>query len=48
MADKENSKGCPKCGGSMVLREIKQGQNIGKKFWGCSNFPKCRGVVNVT
>lgn len=43
-----NSESCPKCGTSMVLREIKKGVNIGKKFWGCSNFPKCRGIVNVT
>ena len=42
------NKSCPKCGSSMVLRETKKGQNIGKIFWGCSNFPKCRGNVNVT
>ena len=45
---KESSQSCPKCGGGMVLREVKKGQNIGNKFWGCSSFPKCRGVVNVT
>jgi len=45
---KENSQLCPKCGNQMVLREVKKGQNIGNKFWGCSSFPKCRGVVNVT
>jgi ribosomal protein L37AE/L43A len=45
---KENTQSCPKCGGVMVIREVKKGQNIGNKFWGCSSFPKCRGVVNVT
>ena len=45
---KENTQSCPKCGGVMVMREVKKGQNIGNKFWGCSSFPKCRGVVNVT
>ena len=45
---KENNQACPKCGGAMVLREFKKGQNIGNKFWGCSSFPKCRGIVNVT
>ncbi len=45
---KENNHSCPKCGGAMVLREAKKGQNIGNKFWGCSSFPKCRGVLNVT
>lgn len=48
VADKENSKSCPKCGSSMILREAKQGQNAGNKFWGCSNFPKCKIVVNIT
>lgn len=50
VAEKEssNTKACPKCGSAMILRETKKGQNIGKKFWGCSSFPKCRGVVNVT
>ncbi len=45
---KDNNKSCPKCGEEMVLREVKKGQNIGNKFWGCSSFPKCRGIVNVT
>jgi restriction system protein len=43
---KENT--CPKCGSPMVLRETKKGQNAGKQFWGCSNFPKCKGILNVT
>lgn len=36
---------CPKCSASMVLREIKTGSKVGQKFWGCSTFPKCRGVT---
>ena len=47
VSDKEKRITCPNCGGSMILRETKQGQNISKKFWGCSTFPKCRGIVNV-
>lgn len=39
---------CPKCGGAMILRETKKGQNIGKKFWGCKMFPKCRGIISFT
>lgn len=46
--DHQNGMACPKCGSSMVIRETKTGQNIGKKFWGCSNFPRCRSIVNVT
>lgn len=37
---------CPKCGASMIRRQAKSGANSGKYFWGCSNYPKCRGVVN--
>lgn len=50
IADKENNNiaSCPKCGGSMILRETKKGQDIGKKFWGCTKFPQCRGILNVT
>lgn len=33
---------CPKCGGQMKLREGKFG-----KFWGCSDFPKCKGSRKV-
>jgi len=36
---------CPDCGKAMVLREAKKGKNEGNKFWGCSQFPKCRGVI---
>jgi hypothetical protein len=36
---------CPKCSSPMVQREIKTGARAGSKFWGCSTFPKCRGVT---
>lgn len=36
---------CPKCGVAMVERTAKRGKNIGKSFWGCVNYPKCREVV---
>lgn len=38
---------CPKCKAPMVLRVSKKGANIGKEFYGCSNFPKCRGIVDI-
>lgn len=38
---------CPACGGTMVLRRAKRGQNAGKEFWGCSQYPKCNGLVNL-
>jgi ssDNA-binding Zn-finger/Zn-ribbon topoisomerase 1 len=38
---------CPKCDGDMVKRVSKKGKNAGNEFWGCQNFPKCRGVVSI-
>lgn len=38
---------CPRCGASMVLRTARRGGNAGGKFWGCSSYPKCRGVVEA-
>jgi hypothetical protein len=36
---------CPKCGQPMVLRVVKkEGLYKGNKFWGCRDFPRCRGV----
>ncbi len=36
---------CPVCSKEMVQREATKGKNAGNKFWGCSQFPKCRGVL---
>ena len=33
---------CPKCGSPLSLRTTKSGANVGKQFYGCSAFPKCR------
>ena len=33
---------CPKCGGELIERIATKGQYAGQKFWGCSNFPKCK------
>ncbi|MBC52463.1 MAG: hypothetical protein CMQ34_01355 [Gammaproteobacteria bacterium] len=38
---------CPRCGGVMVRRTARRGQNAGREFWGCMGYPGCRGVVNV-
>lgn len=32
---------CPKCGGTMVARDGRNG-----RFYGCANFPKCRGSTD--
>ena len=36
---------CPKCGREMVLRTAKRGSNQGEQFWGCPDYPNCRGVL---
>ena len=38
---------CPRCNGEMIKRVAKKGLNQGQTFFGCSQFPKCRGVVNL-
>ena len=40
-------KNCPQCGSHMVLRTAKSGTQAGNQFWGCSKYPKCRGILNV-
>ena len=44
---KETTPSCPKCGSTMILRESKKGKNAGRKFWGCSKFPRCKGIQNI-
>lgn len=44
---KQNKKICPKCGNDMILRQVKKGVNAGSQFWGCSQFPKCKGMLNI-
>ncbi|WP_201585705.1 NERD domain-containing protein [Psychrobacter jeotgali] len=43
----ESIPACPKCQGEMIKRVAKKGIRQGQTFYGCSQFPKCRGVVNV-
>jgi restriction system protein len=45
-ASSETKLVCPKCGSEMVLRTAKKGRYAGKKFWGCSEYPGCRGTLN--
>lgn len=37
----DNAPECPECGGTMRPRTGRYGD-----FWGCSNYPKCNGIVN--
>lgn len=47
ISDSEAEPLCPKCNGPMVKRVSKKGKNAGKEFWGCNDFPNCRGVVSI-
>ncbi len=38
---------CERCGGVMRIRVAKQGGNVGNRFWGCENYPRCRNVVPI-
>ncbi len=35
---------CPSCRSEMVLRIARKGANPGSRFWGCPNYPRCRGT----
>ena len=46
-ADEEQRILCPKCNAVMIKRVASKGANAGKEFYGCSRFPKCKGIVNI-
>lgn len=37
---------CPICSQKMIKRTARKGKNAGNTFWGCSQFPNCRGVTS--
>jgi restriction system protein len=39
--------GCPVCGKLMISRTAQRGANAGRRFWGCSAYPSCRGTAAV-
>ena len=39
---------CPKCQAPMTLRTVRRpGPRYGNQFWGCRDYPRCRGVRQV-
>jgi DNA topoisomerase-1 len=36
-------KDCPECGSPMIVRRSR----FGKLFYGCSTYPKCRGILSI-
>jgi hypothetical protein len=41
-------KTCPRCSHKLVLRIAKKGKYIGNQFYGCSNYPKCKYIENLS
>ena len=35
---------CPHCRKLMVIKVARTGRNAGGNFWGCGDYPKCRGI----
>lgn len=38
---------CPKCNVAMTKRTARRGANAGNIFWGCTEYPRCRGIINI-
>jgi len=38
---------CPECGQPMLRRTVRKGSRAGEAFWGCSDYPDCRGTREV-
>jgi len=38
---------CPQCGTAMIRRTAKKGQFSGQRFWGCGQYPKCKGILKI-
>lgn len=47
-SDESASRLCPRCGEALVIRQVRKGVNAGAKFWGCSAYPRCRAVQNIS
>jgi len=43
--ERANPPSCPYCDSPMMKRTSRSGKNAGKSFWGCSQYPGCRGIV---
>jgi hypothetical protein len=42
-----HSRGCPRCGGALIMRKARRGVHTGNKFYGCANYPRCRYIENL-
>ncbi len=35
---------CPKCNAPMAQRRARRGNHVGETFWGCTQYPDCKGT----
>lgn len=47
VAGSPGPRACERCGGGIHLRLARQGQRVGERFWGCTNYPQCRHTAPV-
>ncbi|MBS1773056.1 MAG: NERD domain-containing protein [Bacteroidetes bacterium] len=38
---------CPECGSRLIVRTSMKGNNVGSKFLGCENYPRCKFTKNI-
>lgn len=43
----DQRKFCPRCESEMVLRTATRGLDVGKTFWGCSRYPRCKYILRA-
>ncbi len=44
---RDERKFCPKCERELIVRTAERGANPGRKFWGCSDYPRCHFTLPV-
>lgn len=44
---KSASPSCPNCGAKMTKKTAREGKFEGQQFWACTQFPRCRGKINI-
>ena len=47
IAESSLTRSCPKCGRDMMMRKAVKGNNAGKTFWVCAEFPSCKGITRI-
>lgn len=43
-----NAPKCSECGKPMRKRSAQHGKYSGSEFWGCSAYPECKGILNIS